>query len=146
MRICIDSNQFIFGISGTDPASETLMLLLPSLEVVLPRLVMKEVTSNLDDAQAKALYALLNKAPRVQVIDGPVPAALVTKYVNLGLSEKADALIGAFVEWQGAVYLVSDNQHFLSDLVGAAFEVLRPEEFIHQYYRAIALAESKGRE
>jgi len=22
MRICIDSNQFIFGISGTDPASE----------------------------------------------------------------------------------------------------------------------------
>ncbi len=28
MRICIDSNQFIFGIAGTDPAAETLMLLL----------------------------------------------------------------------------------------------------------------------
>lgn len=32
MRICIDSNQFIFGISGSDMASETLMKLLPRLE------------------------------------------------------------------------------------------------------------------
>ena len=62
MRICIDSNQFIFGISGVDPASETLMLLLPRLEVVLPRLVMREVTRNLNDAQARILYALLSKA------------------------------------------------------------------------------------
>ena len=146
MRICIDSNQFIFGISGTDPASETLLLLLPNLEVVLPRLVMKEVTRNLNDAQAKAFHALLSKAPRVKVIDEPVPAVLVAKYVDLGLPEKADALIGAFVEWQGARVLISDNRHFLSDLVGAAFEVLCPDEFIHRYSRAMALTEGRDRE
>ena len=28
MRICIDSNQFIFGIEGSDSASEELMMLL----------------------------------------------------------------------------------------------------------------------
>ena len=146
MRICIDSNQFIFGISGTDPASETLLLLLPNLEVVLPRLVIKEVTRNLNDAQAKAFHALLSKAPRVKVIDQPVSAVLVAKYVDLGLPEKADALIGAFVEWQGARVLISDNRHFLSDLAGAAFEVLRPDEFIHRSYRAVALTEGRSRE
>jgi len=50
------------------------------------------------------------------------------------LPEKADAFIGAFVEWQGAKYLISDNRHFLSDLSGATFKVLSPEEFLYHYY------------
>ena len=57
MRICIDSNQFIFGIGGADPASETLMSLLPGLEVVLPRLVIKEVSRNLTESQTKTLFS-----------------------------------------------------------------------------------------
>lgn len=138
MRICIDSNQFIFGISGTDPASEKLMLLLPNLDVVIPRLVIKEVTRNLNDTETKLLYALLGKAPHVKIIDEPVPLALVKKYIDCGLPEKADAFIGAFTEWQGAKYLISDNRHFLSEIVGATFEVLRPEAFIYQYHQTIA--------
>ncbi len=138
MRICIDSNQFIFGISGTDPASENLMLLLPNLDVVIPRLVIKEVIRNLDDIQTKLLYALLGKAPHVKIIDEPVPLTLVKKYIDSGLPEKADAFIGAFAEWQGVKYLISDNRHFLSEIVGAAFEVLRPEAFIYQYRQTIA--------
>lgn len=58
MRICIDSNQFILGIAGVNAAAEALMLLLPRLDVVLPRLVIREVTRNLSEAQAKSLYAL----------------------------------------------------------------------------------------
>lgn len=139
MRICIDSNQFIFGISGADPAPEALMLLLPYLDVVIPRLVLKEVTRNLDAEQVKALYALLNRASRVAIVDEPVPAALVARYISLGLPEKADAVIGAFVEWQGAKYLVSDNRHFLEELQGAAFEVLTPTEFVQRYYQAALL-------
>ncbi len=135
MRICIDSNQFIFGIAGTDPAAETLMLLLPHLDVVVPRLVMKEVTRNLNQAQTKSFYDLLGKAPHFKIIDEPVPSALVIKYINLGLPGKADAFIGAFVEWQGAQYLVSDNRHFLVRLTGAAFEVLTPEKFIQRYHQ-----------
>lgn len=141
MRICIDSNQFVFGIAGSDPASEALMMLLPHLDVVLPRLVIKEVTRNLNDEQVKSLYTLMYKAPRVSIIEEPVPTALVTKYVTLGLSQKADAVIGAFAEWQGVKYLISDNRHFLVELNSDAFEVLSPDEFLRRYYRAVLLTD-----
>lgn len=134
MRICIDSNQFIFGIAGTDAASEQLLLLLPQLEVVLPRLVLHEVTRNLSDSDMKALYALLDKAPQVTIVDAPVPAELVSKYIGLGLREKGDAFIGAFAEWQQARYLISDNRHFLEELVDAVFVVLTPERFMQRYF------------
>jgi predicted nucleic acid-binding protein len=134
MRICIDSNQFIFGLSGSDVASETLLKLLPRLEVVIPRLVLKEVTRNLNQAQVKAFYALLHQAPHVAIVEDPVPAELVQEYVALGLREKADAVIGAFAEWQGAKYVISDNRHFLDELQSNAFEVVSPEEFLQLYY------------
>jgi hypothetical protein len=133
MRICIDSNQFIFGIGGTDPASESLLLLLPRLNIVLPQLVINEVTRNLTETQTRMFFALLTNAPQVTIVDAPVPVPLVRKYIALGLREKADAFIGAFVEWQGAQYLISDNRHFLLELTGAAFEVLRPEVFLERY-------------
>lgn len=135
MRICIDSNQFIFGISGTDPASEILMTLLPHLELVIPRLVIKEVVRNLNDIQAKIFYALLNTASNLKIIEEPVPVQLIQKYISRGLSEKADAFIGAFAEWQDVKWLISDNRHFLYELTNATFEVLTPDNFINQYYR-----------
>ncbi len=119
------------------------MLLLPHLDVVLPRLVMKEVSRNLSEAQAKALYLLLSQAAHTKIIDEPVPADLVAKYITLGLPGKADAFIGAFVEWQGAQYLISDNRHFLTRLAGAPFEVLTPEEFLRRYYQVIVRGEGK---
>lgn len=135
MRICIDSNQFIFGIGGIDPASEMLMSLLPNLDIVLPGLVIKEVSRNLSERQIKMLFNLIEKAPQMKIIYEPVPAALVRKYVSLGLPEKADAFIGAFAEWQGARYLISENRHFLSELSGAAFEVIKPEVFLARHYQ-----------
>ncbi|OQY29134.1 MAG: hypothetical protein B6244_04675 [Candidatus Cloacimonetes bacterium 4572_55] len=110
------------------------MSLLPSLEVVLPRLVIKEVSRNLTEPQTKVLFTLLNRASQVKIIDEPVPAEMVRKYVKLGLPEKADAFIGAFAEWQEAKYLISDNRHFLSELSGSAFEILSPEEFLYRHY------------
>lgn len=137
MRICIDSNQFIFGLSGTDDAAETMMKLLPRLEVVIPRLILKEVTRNLSQAQIKSFYALLNQAAHVSIVEEPVPVKLVQKYINLGLPEKADAVIGAFAEWQGVRFIISDNRHFLNELHSDAFDVITPEEFLRLYYWAI---------
>jgi len=137
MRICIDSNQFIFGIAGIDAASERVLLLLPRLEVVIPRLILSEVTRNLGDPEVKALYLLLTRAPGVAIINEPVPAPLVAKYMALGLREKGDAVIGAFAEWQQAQYLISENRHFLAELRGAAFEVLPPEEFLRRYFPGV---------
>lgn len=136
MRVCIDSNQFIFGLAGTDPDSEALLLLLPYLEAVLPRLIVLEVTRNLTEVQVRAFHALLEKA-HTRIVDEPVPASLVGKYVRLGLPMKADALIGAFAEWQGVNFFVSDNRHFLVELKTEAFEVLRPDEFLRRFHREI---------
>jgi predicted nucleic acid-binding protein len=141
MRICIDSNQFIFGISGTDPASEILMTLLPHLEVVIPRLVIKEVVRNLNDIQAKVFYSLLNSASNLTINEEPVPIQLIQKSINLGLKEKADAFTGAFAEWQDVKWLISDNRHFLYELTNATFEVITPDNFINQYYRTIVRGE-----
>ena len=105
--------------------------------MVVPRLVLKEVTRNLKQVQVKALYALLKQAPHVTIVEEPVPVDLVQKYVTLGLREKADAVIGAFAEWQGAKYLISDNRHFLDELHTKAFEVVTPEEFLQHYYWSV---------
>ncbi|MFQ5813680.1 MAG: hypothetical protein ACE5I2_10915 [Anaerolineae bacterium] len=71
----------------------------------------------------------------IAVIDAPVPSELVSKYVQLGLLEKADAVIAAFVEWVGARYLVSANRHFLHELQATAFEVLDSAEFLARVHK-----------
>jgi len=135
MQISIDSNQFIFGIGGIDPASEILMSILPSLDVVLPRLVIKEVSRNLTEAQQKLLFKLFSNCPKLKIIDNPVPINIVQKYIKLGLPEKADAFIGAFVEWQEIQFFISDNRHFLNELSNSQFEVLKPYEFLNRFYK-----------
>lgn len=82
----------------------------------------------------RRLHSLLGAAPGITIVDQPVPADLVAKYVKLGLNEKADAFIGAFADWQQAKYLVSDNRHFLSELHNAAFEVVTPVVFLQRYH------------
>jgi len=134
MLICIDSNQFIFGIDQTAPDSVELLRVLRVFEVAIPRLAVQEVARNLrTPEQVKAFYRLLKGSPRLLIVDEPVPAELVTKYVTLGLPEKADAVIGAFSEWVGAKYLISDNRHFLKELKTEAYEVLTPGEFLERY-------------
>jgi len=64
--------------------------------------------------------------------------------MRLVLLEKAASFIGAFVELQDARYLISDNRHFLSDLAGEPFDVLRPEDFIQRYYQTIKGEEVKN--
>ena len=103
MFICIDSNQFIFGIAQTAPDSVELLRVLRVFEVAIPRLVVQEVTRNLrTPEQVKMFYRLLKSSRKLVIVEEPVPADLVTKYATLGLPEKADAVIGAFSEWVGA--------------------------------------------
>jgi len=93
MRICIDSNQFIFGITGTDSASERLLLFLPDLDVFVPRLVMIEVTRNLRSSDVATLYTLLNRTSRFRIIEEPAPRSLVLKYVDRGCVKKGMPLL-----------------------------------------------------
>jgi hypothetical protein len=129
--ICIDSNQFIFGLTETDRDSVRLLDVISEFNVAVPRLVVQEVTRNLDTtAQVRKFYRLLHEVSNVVVVDEPVPRDLVTKYAQRGLPGKADAVVGAFVEWVGAGYLISDNRHFLQEFEPVAFQVLSPAEFL----------------
>lgn len=80
MLICIDSNQFIFGIAQTAPDSVELLRVLRVFEVAIPRLVVQEVTRNLrTPEQVKMFYRLLRDSLRLLIVEEPVPAELVTK-------------------------------------------------------------------
>lgn len=134
MLICIDSNQFIFGVTGADADAATLMDILPKLDVAVPRLVVNEAVRNLAKVgMDKQFFATIHRSERFRTVYEPVPAKLVEKYIDLGLPTKADALIGAFVEWVGAKYLVSDNRHFLQEFSTDAYEVLPPAEFLRRF-------------
>ena len=135
MLICIDSNQFIFGLNETDEDSVAFLNILSDFNVAIPRLIVQEVTRNLDTAvQVRKFYRLIYGSPNFLVVDEPVPQNLVAKYIQLGLREKADALIGAFAEWVGAKYLVSDDHHFLKEFKTDAFEVVSPGEFLDRFF------------
>ena len=133
MRICIDSNIFILGITDADADASALMDMLSQLSVVVPRLVVVETVRNLAPiGMDKQFFATIGEATRFHIVDASPPPELIEKYVVLGLPAKADALIGAFAEWIGVQYLISDHRHFLS-LTTEAFEVLRPGEFLHRW-------------
>ena len=131
MRICIDSCVFINALVQADPAAAHLFELVgPRLILIIPRLVGQEVTRNLKTPrQVRLFYQLFRGHDFAFIVDEPVPRALVSKYVQFGLPEKADAFIGAFAEWMQVNYLVSDNRHFLRDLQTEAFAVLSATEF-----------------
>jgi predicted nucleic acid-binding protein len=135
MRICIDSCVFIHGLQRSDPAAVRLLDLIGAdLILLIPRLVTQEVVRNLHTPeQVRKFYRLFQGCEFAFIVDEPVPATLVDKYVRLGLPGKADAFIGAFAEWMQVRYLISDNRHFLRNLQTDAFDVVDATEFISRW-------------
>jgi len=135
MRICIDSSVLIPAVRDTDPTAAMILNVLgPDLSLVIPRLVAQEVNRNLTTPrQLRLFYRLFSIHGNAVIIDQPVPQDLVSKYVGLGLPEKADAFIGAFVDWLQIPYLISANRHFLRNLQLDAFRVLDASEFLANF-------------
>lgn len=131
MRICIDSSVFIRGLLTEDVAiRQVLDDIGPDLVLTIPRLVALEVTRNLQRIdQVRAFYGLFQAFEYAVIVDEPVPAEMVILYGEKGLPLKADAFIGAFAEWQEVDVLLSDNRHFLRELIEPAFTVCTPDEF-----------------
>ncbi|MBC6478409.1 MAG: type II toxin-antitoxin system VapC family toxin [Hormoscilla sp. GM7CHS1pb] len=132
MRICIDSSTFIPGLQKSEPDKVKLLRLVRNnIHITIPRLIAKEVTRNLVVAEeVREFYRLFQEEEFGQIIDEPIPSALVEKYINLGLPAKADAFIGAFAEWMNVNHLISENRHFLRELQTTAFEIVNAAEFI----------------
>lgn len=135
MRICIDSCAIIHALQESDPDANRLLRLVGSgITLIIPRLIAQEVTRNLETSeQVRRFYRLFRAVDFAWIVDEPVPREVVEKYTRLGLPEKADAYIGAFVEWMDMRYLISDNRHFLRQLKTDAFEVLQAGEFLSRW-------------
>lgn len=132
MRICIDSSTFIPGLQKSEPDKVKLLRLVRNnIQITIPRLIAKEVTRNLVVAEeVREFYRLFQEEEFGQIIDEPIPSALVEKYINLGLPAKADAFIGAFAEWMNVSHLISENRHFIRELQTTAFQIVNTAEFI----------------
>jgi hypothetical protein len=127
--LVLDTNEFILGLTHADQSSAILLDLIaviPGIRVVVPTTVVREATVNLAGFHSKLVSefsSLVYGYPRFAVVpDDGLSSDLIRKYIGLGLREE-DASIGAFTEWVGADFLVSENRHFLRDLEAAAFRV-----------------------
>jgi hypothetical protein len=128
MRICIDSCVFIRGLKEPpSDAGQVLELFSPTLKVFIPRLIAIEVTRNLHfRSDVARFYQLFHKRRYASIVEEPIPEDLFRRYVQLGLSVKGDAYIGAFAEWMRVNYLIYDNRYFLRDLRTDAYQLLSP--------------------
>jgi len=134
MRICIDSCVFIRGYNQAGSDAERLLKSIgPKLQVVINRLIAQEVTRNLSgQEQIRRFYQVFHDNADAYIVSGPIPPAILERYVALGLREKGDAIIGAFAEWMVVDYLISDNRHFLRELQTDAYRIASPAEFLNR--------------
>ena len=133
MRICIDSCVFIRGINQEGSDAERLLRSIgPELQVIANRLIAQEVTRNLSGPQQiRRFYQIFHESAAAFIVTGPIPPAILDRYVALGLREKGDAIIGAFAEWMAVDYLISDNRHFLRELHTDAYQLMSPGDFLN---------------
>lgn len=133
MRICIDSCVFIRGINQEGSDAERLLRSIgPELQVIANRLIAQEVTRNLSGPQQiRRFYQIFHESAAAFIVTGPIPPAILDRYVALGLREKGDAIIGAFAEWMVVDYLISDNRHFLRELHTDAYQLMSPGDFLN---------------
>jgi predicted nucleic acid-binding protein len=131
VRVCLDTNVFIVGLSEPNSAAARLLALLPTLDTIIPRQVARELSRNLTEAQQVLLFGQAAVAGTFRIVDEVPSDALVQAYIARGLPLKGDAIIGAFAEHFKVEVLVSLNRHFLR-LETDAFEVLTPEELLER--------------
>lgn len=143
--LVLDSNEYILGLADPQSDSAALLKALKKCVVVVPAMVVEEVTSSLaamSSGLPRMFYGLLNDpSAHVTRTYYEPPVELWLKYLDLGLSEE-DAFIGAFAEWVGARFVVSENKHFLSRLKSDAFEVTDASTMLQRLREGkVALAE-----
>ena len=132
MLISLDTNIWIFGITGLDPFCEKILLNLSQFEIIIPNRIRGEVERNLsfDDMKQFYRFVLLSDT---QIDYEKVPSSYITHFDDRGL-KKGDSEIGAFCEWRKVDILVSDNRDFLKALpVGQQFLVISPKAFCEAF-------------
>lgn len=136
MQVVLDSNEFLFAFLAKKKECILVLRACKSLNAVIPSIVLEEVFENIKIESGKdksgAVRKFISESGWFKVIDdNQIPNILLKKYITKGL-KKEDAVIGAFTEWVGAKYLISENRHFLQ-LNAKDFEVLSAKQFLNRF-------------
>jgi len=136
MQVVLDSNEFLFAFLAKKKECILVLRACRSMDAVIPSIVLEEVSENIKieagKDQSGKVRKFISKSGWFKVIDdNQIPNMLLEKYVTKGL-KKEDAMIGAFTEWVGAKYLISENRHFMK-LNVKDFEVLSAKQFLVKF-------------
>lgn len=132
MLISLDTNVWIFGILGSDPYCEKILLNLSHFNVVVPNQVRLELERNISNQNLNRFYYFADLFDVVLNYER-VPEIFIAKFEAKGL-KKGDAVIGGFSHWQKIDVFVSDNRDFLRGLsAGHYFQVMSPKEFCQDF-------------
>ena len=132
MRIVLDTNIWISGLTGTNPFCQMILVNLKRINVVVPDQVREEIERNLSDRAMKQFYRLLLQSD-TKVDFMSVPGNYTAAFEDKGL-RKGDAEIGAFCEWREIAVLVSNNRDFLRGITADhSFVVLSAEAFCQEF-------------
>ena len=123
--LILDSNQYIFGLSGAKPSCQQLINSLDNFNIFIPLMVLREVERNLRQLYRldNAFFRIINLHSNITVVWTPPPELLVKHYQEKGFPPE-DAAIAATAEEMGVLYVVSENRHFLRQAEQLPFEVV----------------------
>ena len=126
--LILDSNEYIFGLSGTKLSCQQLIDSLDKLNIFIPLMVLREVERNLRQLYRldNAFFSLINLHPNLSVVWTPPPELLIKRYQARGFPPE-DAAIAATAQEVGVTYLISENRHFLRQVGQLSFEVIAAE-------------------
>ena len=126
--LILDSNEYIFGLSGQKASCEQLLDQLDQLRVFVPLMVVREVERNLERMYGlgTVFFRLIIPRKNIAIVWSPPPEHLVLAYIERGFS-KEDAIIAATAEEVQAEYLVSENRHFLQHTPDLPFQVINAQ-------------------
>ena len=103
MDISLDTNIWIFGITGFDPACEVILAHLDSFSIIVLDQVRTELERNLSSAEMSRFYHLVIKN-QVTIDLEAVPEELVRAFVQNGL-KKVMRLLVHFASGVASTYL-----------------------------------------
>jgi hypothetical protein len=126
--LILDSNEYIFGLSGTKVSRVKLIDQLNLLRVFVPLRVVREVERNLESMYGlgTAFFLLIINKKNIIIVWSPPPENLVLTDIDRGFSRE-DATIAASVEQIRVEYLISENRHFLKNSEALPCQVINAE-------------------
>jgi len=127
--LVVDTNEFIFGLTGTKQSCVTLLDNFGELTVIIPAMVLREIRLHLDTRYqlGKKFFRLITSGKNITILWGDPPQELIEKHISLGFAEE-DAMIAAAAEWAGADFIISENRHFLQRKKGTTFQTINAEK------------------